>query len=206
MANPWDPPAFPRRGDHSNKPLYESIGRTLSNWEEAESALSELYAAFKEKARYNRRAHHEYGAAASFIGRIHTLKQAACSYAVKYPSQDREGEFLSITKLIEGWVNRRNDVAHGLVRPIHVSRDGATSEIEWCLVPPEFKEAKYIGRDRPKHILSSHEIGSFGMHFLQIMHRVNSLTEIVELRRHALRRKRVGRPAPKWRRATLKRT
>lgn len=199
MPNPWDAPPFPKRGNKTERALFESIGRALTAWENIEAFLASLFAALQGKDLTNREAHNEYGIEANFQGRLRALREAGDAYFVKRPNQALEGEFFSLLKEIEGWSARRNDVAHGLVCAMHLARDRSRTllsggPLEWCLVPPEFREAKYLDRNTPAHILTSREINAFAAAFFPVARRAHALTRAVELPQHALRRKRVVPP------------
>jgi hypothetical protein len=194
VDNPWDAPPLPTRGNRSERVLYEAIGRALSTWEELETRLAGLYAAFCEQSQYDRATNNEYGAPANFRVRLAALERAGCRYFVKRPHQDLEGEFAWLIRTADGWAQRRNDVAHGIVRFLHMVRDPQATllsgnPIECCLVPPHFREAKYISPDTPAHILTSREINSFAIAFWPIIRRASDLADAVELPQHALRRR-----------------
>jgi hypothetical protein len=46
VANPWDVPPFPVRGDPDEITLYAAKGRAVSHWEKIEVSLCYLYAIF----------------------------------------------------------------------------------------------------------------------------------------------------------------
>jgi hypothetical protein len=205
-GNPWDPPPFPKRGNNSQATLFSAIGRALTTWEELESFLSNLYSSLCEKSAYDEKANFVYGQFASVNRRMDELNRVGSSYFTKRPNQNFEGELCSIIRDVNGWSARRNDVAHGVVRFIGLVRDNddyigkslghtlLTVPIEWCLVPPHFKENKYVTGNTPAHILTSYEINKFAKAFWPLIRRVYRLSEAVELRRFALQRKRALPP------------
>lgn len=202
MGYPWDAPPFPKRGNKSPKALYQSIGQALTTWEYLEGTLANLYAAFCEKEYFDDAANLEYGHEANFRSRFHNLKKAADRYFVRYPNQETEGEFHELARHIEGYADRRNDVAHGVVDYLHFIRDRGgrysllTVPQEWCLIPPRFKGTKYIDPQTPAHVLTSREINKFTNAFWPLIRRASALMKKVELPKHALRRKRALRRGP----------
>jgi hypothetical protein len=201
--NSWDPPPFPEHGDREDNELFESIGRALTTWEDLESNLAHLYAALSEKSPYDQPAIYEYGALPNVPSRVSGLARLGRDYFIKYPNQALEGELCWITSNFNRWSQRRNDVAHGVVRLIDIVKDiaGAPSEksflgasLEWCLVPPHFKEEKHFTPTTPARILTSIEINRFARAFGGILHRVMGLSPAVELPHFALQRKFVAPP------------
>jgi hypothetical protein len=89
---------------------------------------------------------------------------------------------------------------HGVVRLLHMVLDPRrgllTAPTEWCLVPPHFREAKFVSPDTPAHILTSREINHFAAAFWPVIRRTHELAAAVELRQHALRRKFAVPPPP----------
>lgn len=114
MPNPWDPLPLPLIGDADDAALFEALGRTLERWEQVELGLSFMYSLFTAgdvtfaKMR-------EYGAGRIFRDRLAALRKAAEFWFVKNPDQTKEARFLAIAKAAEGFAERRNEFAHGLV-------------------------------------------------------------------------------------------
>jgi hypothetical protein len=202
MPDPWHPPPFPKRGNRSSRALYEAIGRALSTWEELETMLAHLYAALCGRSQFDTKANHAYGEELNFRNRLTELEHAGCRYFVKRPNQTQEGELAWVIRYVRGYSQRRNDVAHGVVRVLRMvldPRQGLLSvslPTEWCLVPPHFREAKFVSPDTPAHILTSREINRFAAAFWPIIRRTHALATAVELPRHALRRRSVVPPPP----------
>jgi hypothetical protein len=194
VADPWDAPPFPKHGNKTQKSLFEAIGRALTTWEELESFLSHLYAALCEKSASDEVANFEYGQVTSVPRRMDELNRVGSVYFIKHPNQSLEGDLNSLIIYINGWSGRRNDIAHGVVRLIELVQDpyGKTflsASTEWCLVPPHFKEEKYIRFDTLAHILTSREINAISKEFWPLIRRVFTLCERVELPRFALQRR-----------------
>lgn len=185
MGNPWDRPPFPKRGNKSIRVLQQAMGFSLSAWEQIEIALAHLYAAMTTGDRFNSSANHAYGEPANFAQRFASLQQIAEQHFMKYPSQDIEGEFCRLGKLITGYSGRRNDIAHSQALYIHWAIDhpphrtilGMTeNDRQWCLTPPHFRANKFTGRNRPAYALTSREVREFGLVFWDIAHAVSNLS------------------------------
>ena len=121
---------------------------------------------------------------------------------MKYPNQAIEGEFSWVVTFTTGYSHRRNDVTHGVMAMIHMATDPKQSFLsgygppQWALVPPHFREAKFVSPNTPAHILTSREINAFTEGFWRIIRRSQLLSHAVELPQHALRRKH-ALPPPK---------
>jgi hypothetical protein len=193
VPDPWDAPPFPKRGNHSRRVLYESIGRALSTWEELESTLARLYAAFCGKDQYDTEANHAYGTELNFRNRLTELQRSACRYFIKRPHQDLEGDLAWVVRYATGYSRRRNDVAHGVVRLLHMVLDPRqgflSAEPGWCLVPPHFREDKFSSPTLPDYILTSREINRFANAFWPLVRRAHALSDTVELPHYASRRR-----------------
>jgi hypothetical protein len=195
MPDPWDRPPFPKRGNRSDRVLYEAIGRALATWEELETMLAHLYAALCGHSAYDTKANHAYGAPLNFRTRLAKLERAGVDYFTKHPHPTLEAELGWVIQNAAGWSQRRNDVAHGVMRFLHMALDPQAGLLtgrgppQCCLVPPHFDEAKFVSRDTPAHILTSREINAFAAAFWPIIRRAFALARAVELPQHALRRR-----------------
>jgi hypothetical protein len=197
MPEPWDPPPLPKRGNKSCRALYEAIGRALSTWEELETVLAGLYAALCGHSQFDPAANDGYGKELNFRSRLAALERAGCRYFMKNPDQTLEGELAWVIRNSAGYSQRRNDVAHGVVRLLDPRQGTLTSgPTHWCLVPPHFRGTKFSTPRTPVYILTSREINGFATAFWPIYRRVHALAHIVELPAYALRRKSF--PPPPW--------
>lgn len=199
MSNPWDAPPFPKFGNKSARVLFAAIGEALITWEELEITLAHLYSTLKTGSQFDPVAFKEYGEPYNFKDRMAFLKREADHRFVREPDQLFEGEFNWIVTNANGFSQRRNDVAHGVVRLLHKMQDAEASLLsfwgdpQWCLVPPMFKDAKYVSLDTPGHILSYREIKRFTANFLKIIRRTSDLARALEPQERASRRTFVER-------------
>jgi len=81
--NPWDRRPWPTEGDANQDVLYAAIGRTLSEWERHEAALSYVFAGLTASPHsiIVRRA---YSAIRMFEGRADMLRAASQAYFSVY--------------------------------------------------------------------------------------------------------------------------
>ena len=119
MENPWDIPPFPKRGDPFDDLTYAGVGRVMSQWETVEYRLAHLYSAFVGRPD-DVSAIREYGAGTIFRQRIEALTRKAEAYFIKHSHHGRESEFAELLHGLSLFVERRNDVAHGIVGQIQL--------------------------------------------------------------------------------------
>jgi hypothetical protein len=187
MAAAWDIPPFDGRGDKTPNPTYEAVGRALSAWEEVEVSLSHLFGIFTGKDPLSLATYAEYGKPSIFSHRADGLQDAASVYFVRNPNQAHEAEFADLICDIRKFSARRNDIAHGIVRPIVVGPpisipdDDPAGEpwlqmnYEYCLLPPTYAGRRF-GLDRtPQYVLPAAEIMQFQAAFTRLLARVAQL-------------------------------
>jgi hypothetical protein len=109
-----------------------------------------------------RRVTPRYGDGTIFRERLKILREAACSHFVAHPDQELEGAFDEITAAVEGFANRRNDVAHSVVMPINKLTtfrerfDGVTVDgpKQYLLFPPLYSIRKADAEGLPSFAYS----------------------------------------------------
>jgi hypothetical protein len=114
-------------GDRDENVLYAAVGRALSQWETVESACARIYAFLigtpTDELTISP-ALHSFGIVNSFPTRCEMISTAGKAYFHLHPEvanyEKQINEALSEAK---GFSNRRNEIAHGVVRP-HAARLG----------------------------------------------------------------------------------
>jgi hypothetical protein len=140
MANPWDIPPRPKRGDRSPTAIYTAVGQTMSAWEYVEFDLADIFAVFAGARVTNEigsePAARAYGTIVSYRTRCDVLAAAAKAFFKRNPGTRLERPFRNLLKKCDGWANRRNDVAHGLVLRVQIIPG-------YCLYPTPYNAKKY---------------------------------------------------------------
>jgi hypothetical protein len=189
----WDRPAISPKGDDAPQTLHEAVGYALSNWEEADQEMADLFLIFtceagtQEVGRQVRNAvQRAYGSIISNSGRRSALEAAAEVYF--QPWWDNKPVKQSLVGVLNaiGWASqRRDDIAHGIVSPFirGVVRDLSGRIIKeedfGCfLMPPEYKTDRthaYIqdvahpsGAMKARYCFTSKDIRQFGFQFLAL--------------------------------------
>ncbi len=180
-VHPWDIPPFPTHGDMWEQLTYAAVGRAMSRWEAVEVEFAQLYALLCGGDRFDETLSQEYGEKDNFRARLIGLNARVCRYFIAHPDQRFEAKMRRVLADAGNFSARRNDIAHGIVRPFRwqvmrpqAAGTGDHPPFEWCLVPSHFR-AKNFANARPRYLLASKEIGRFADGFFGIQRAVNDL-------------------------------
>lgn len=164
MADPWDPLPLPSRGDDDEDATYAGVGRVISRWEAVEVELARLYTVLVGRP-HEADTIREYGSGRIFHERLATVCTAAEAYFRANPNQASEGETRELLRKVRGYSDRRNEVAHGIVRQMHWVRalrenlsPDVLGHIQFCLVPPHYTFRKFDQANRPAYAYTSEEL------------------------------------------------
>ena len=114
MSNPWDTPRA-ELGETDDVPLFVAVGRALSAWSDAEEAIAYLFAFFVEAGKIDAPAIRAYSSIIGVRNRIAMVRHAADAWFDDLGCCSSKCNPYSALKDCEGWANRRNDLAHGVV-------------------------------------------------------------------------------------------
>ena len=164
MPNPWDRPPRPARGDIDENATYAGVGRVISRWELLETETADLYAIFLA-ARYCQDAYDEYYKRGKTTqNRIATTGEAADRYFRRTPNQTLEGSFCGLMRKLRGFSERRHEVAHGIVRPMHWYAQSLPTfdpdyggQYQYCVVPPPYQRT-WVKGWTPEYVYTSLEL------------------------------------------------
>ncbi len=174
MSNPWDRPPFPTRGDTDDDMTYAGVGRVVTEWEQVELELGRLYSLFVDRHE-QLEAEREYGTGSTFLPRLEKLKNAHEQFSQLIPDQGLEAEFVALIERIKKFSSLRNDVAHGIVRPIQWTIPSHAAErfrLESCLVPPTYKGKHFDQDNLPVYVYTYPEMLTIQGHFHGLAHQV----------------------------------
>ena len=180
MSNPWDSFPIPIRGDDHVHVTYEWVGRAISQWEHVEYQLSRLYSVL-EGHPDEERALREYGSAGRiFRDRLGGLRASAEKWFVRSPNQELEKELELLCVEVEGFSNRRNEVAHSVVFPtdfLPFFTDGkiAPGVRRWAVIPPFFTQRKHDSTTSyPVYAYTSRELRELQKRLQSLARRIDS--------------------------------
>jgi hypothetical protein len=121
----------------------------MSSWEAVEVALAHLYTVFIKRP-HEHDAIKAYGSPRIFTNRLALVRRAADQYFVSAPDQAIEGDVAELLERVQRYSDRRNEVAHGIVRQMSWVRGlrdrfvpDAVGRFQYCLVPPHYTLRKF---------------------------------------------------------------
>lgn len=170
MSNPWDRPPLATRGDDHESKTFEAVGHVMTGWEQVEMELACLYAAFLGVQPLAAIAMPEYVKARVFWQRRDVVLEAAACYFQRYCSQELEGKRDGVMAAVNGFADRRNDVAHGIVT---ANFDQTNS----LLGPASYRHKEFDPLNRtPDFLYSSVELEQFCEGFRTVRRDLRTLT------------------------------
>ena len=183
LPNPWNPQPFPTHGDEDPEPTFQGVGKVMTAWECLEFELSRLYSVFARDA--DGPAMRAYGEGKIFRDRVDALRRIAeKKYFVAKPNQTREGCFTFIAKSVEGFSDRRNEVAHGIVFPIHTltvfrSKFSPSEQgrLHFALIPPYYSGRKHDDIGAPTFMYTSVELQALSARLHECLDSVTAFRE-----------------------------
>lgn len=173
MAFAWDRPlCVPcREGNKAARPLYEAIGRAVSNWEGVEVASLVL---FKSLVSDTMRINH-YAKTFRVRERVRQLTEAVDGCTMLGQVLSREAH--ELIGAYQGWSERRNDVAHGYVTPMwspDYSKDDAPIVKTFSLCPSHTNPSKWLNSE-PFYNMNASEVRGFAKEFALLDKQFQSL-------------------------------
>jgi hypothetical protein len=151
----WKRPKQSPKGDDSQEPIYKAVGHALSNWEEADQALADLFLIFTCNAskgqppeQVRNAVRRAYGSIISNSGRRLAVEAAAEVYFSPWEDFKKQirKSLMEVLNVVQ-WASRlRDDIAHGIVWPFMTvevrdseARTTKTERLGCFLMPPEYK-------------------------------------------------------------------
>jgi hypothetical protein len=185
MPEPWDVPPLPERGDNCEDVTYAGVGRVISSWEAVEVQLAHLYTVFIGRP-HEHHAIRAYGSPRIFADRLVLVRRAADQYFVSAPDQAVEGDVTELLERVRRYSDRRNEVAHGIVRQmswVRALRDrlvsDAVGKFQYCLVPPHYTFRKFDGQNQPTYAYTSAELLTLNERLFWLAQEVSDLRQRV---------------------------
>jgi hypothetical protein len=136
----WDRPVPREHGDPDSKPIYHAVGYALTQWEDADQALIDL---FRELTRTGGSIESRYTMSHSYSSieshRARRIVLAATAEAYFYHHRERHDLRQPVAKIVNAaeWAaDRRDDIAHGIAWQ-SISIDGR--DVGSFLMPPEYR-------------------------------------------------------------------
>jgi hypothetical protein len=178
MASPWDISPPPTIGDASEDITFAAVGRALTRWEEFEVMFASLFSTLVSTDDNTAAAIRAYGSVITFRGRAEMVRAAAEVHFRLFPNEALWKTFKTFVNQLTGHASpRRNEIAHGVVRPYLSIVDGNATRT-FCLFPPYYAANKneieriemrdggiQLTWHTAKYVYSSVEINNFAKSF-----------------------------------------
>ncbi|MGE4064317.1 MAG: hypothetical protein AB7E79_13200 [Rhodospirillaceae bacterium] len=182
MGNPWDRAPLAMAGEPDANTLYVAVGEALSEWENSELYLLRIYGLFLGVVPVSARASTAYVEAKMFSKRIKVIEDEAERFFHRIHDQGLEGLFSGLSKDMQRFARRRNDIAHGVVSLIWDKDDLGPRNIddalgrgEYMLVPAVYRHKDYEPDGSPKYRYTSSEINTYKSRFRELRDRLVTL-------------------------------
>ena len=163
VSDSWDKPfPLPSSGDDNERLTFDGVGRAITAWESVEFELSRLYSIFAGDP--DGSAIQEYGRGQIFRERLKSLKEAGERAFIRRPDQGLEDIMGCLGGTAQGYSNRRNEVAHGIVFLVssltffRVRFCTAAGECSWALIPTYYNIRKHNNDGAPTYAYTSTEL------------------------------------------------
>jgi hypothetical protein len=174
--NTDQPPSQINRGHSEKRPLYEAVGRALSEWEYAELSLAWLFSALIESD--SAAAARAYGTIGGPTGRRDALTFASEEFFRFRDNSDPQtkidqDDVAGVIKAYENAIQYRNNIAHGII----MSRiDTTLGSFGWFLQAPEYASKKHDKMTHTsKYYYNSDNISALAKRFSEIQQEAQRL-------------------------------
>lgn len=177
MAHPWDIPPRKSTGDRKPNPIYTAVGMAMSSWEFIETDLAAMFAVFTGATSWKETAPalRAYGSIISYRARREALTAAARAFFRVHRMARIERSFKVALKKCDGWSDRRNDLAHGLVLRVTSIAPG------YFLWPTPYNTRKYpIETSEPAFCYRASQIRKIAYSFKKVRQQTNKLARRLE--------------------------
>ena len=188
----WDRPPSAAQGDSDKKEIWAAVGRALTSWGEYENQLGRLFNVLLTADFPSPQARRAFGAIRTFDGRLELLRGASEGFFhYRKGTPDEQKKFKDIFKDGKSAVERRNDIAHGMVMPFDWP---PSSDNGFCLYPSYYDRQKRDLNDLPAFCWNSKSINEIADNFDLLAPQAEALGNIIISR---IRERRQGVP-PRW--------
>lgn len=179
---PWDTFPLADVGDDTDETTYAAAGKALSKWNEFEGALVHLFSCFIMRPGsfngYSLAATRAFGAIHAFEGRIEMVREAGLAYFHELPHKETEAKFKNLITHGKGSCSRRNEIAHGIVRPYPFVEEEKIIAT-YALLPSWYDPKKTRMSGEMDFAYTSKHINQYGTGFLRLALSTHDITHHV---------------------------
>jgi hypothetical protein len=179
---PWDPRPVSPMGDSREDAIFSAVGQALTEWEVLENACAQLFAVLvsaNHKRAYLAPAIRAYGTISSAVTRQQMLVKAGEAYfsSRKGKAQRHEAEFTELMKAYSNFAGRRNEIAHGLVQRVFLTKRGIRPAAIGRYLTPSFYNPKKFKNGQLSYLYTSSDLIFYRQEFTKLALRVGGLKE-----------------------------
>lgn len=161
--------------------IFNAVGQALTEWEQLENACAQLFAVLVSATRkraYLAPAIRAYGTITSAATRKDMLVAAGKAYFASRPAtaQKFAAEFTELMQAYIEFASRRNDIAHGLVQRVFLTKRGVRPAAMGFYLTPSFYSAKFKN-EQLAYLYTSTDLIFYRQEFTKLMLRVEGLKE-----------------------------
>jgi hypothetical protein len=169
-------------GDSQEDMIFSAVGQALTEWEQLENACAQLFAVLvstSHKRAYLAPAIRAYGTITSAATRKEMLVNAGEAYFASRPTkaQTFKVEFNQLMQAYIDFASRRNDIAHGLVQRVFLTKRGTRPAAIGIYLTPSFYSARHFKNEQLAYLYTSGDLVFYRQEFTKLMLRVSGLKE-----------------------------
>jgi hypothetical protein len=175
-------------GDAREDMIFGAVGHALTEWEQLENACAQLFAVLvstNHKRAYLAPAIRAYGTITSAATRKEMLVNAGEAYFAKRPAkaQSFKAEFTELMQAYIDFASRRNDIAHGLVQRVFLTKRGIRPAAIGIYLTPSFYSARHFKNEQLAYLYTSSDLIFYRQEFTKLMLRVGGLKEKMQIKK-----------------------
>jgi hypothetical protein len=168
--------------------IFSAVGQALTEWEQLENACAQLFAVLvstNHKRAYLAPAIRAYGTITSAATRKEMLVNAGEAYFAKRPAkaQSFKAEFTELMQAYIDFASRRNDIAHGLVQRVFLTKRGIRPAAIGIYLTPSFYSARHFKNEQLAYLYTSSDLIFYRQEFTKLMLRVGGLKEKMQTKK-----------------------
>lgn len=188
QLKPWDPRPVNPLGDSNQNVIFNAVGEALTEWEQLENACAQLFAVLvsaNQKRAYLAPAIRAYGMVSGAGIRQQMLVSAAESYFSrrKGMAQKQEAELNGLMKEYSKFAARRNEIAHGLVQRVFLTKRGVRPAAIGIYLTPSFYNPKKFKNEQLSYLYTSSDLIFYRQEFTKLSLRIGGLKEKMQIKR-----------------------
>jgi hypothetical protein len=179
---PWEIVDPSPLGDADEKPIFDAVGRALTEWETVEVECARLFAVFvatRRKHTYHDPAVRAYGSIAGTHSRSTMLQLAAESFFAKRPAKRKlfENKCAELIVAYKEFSNRRNEIAHGLVKRVFITGQNGRPRLVGMYLLPSFYNPKKFKKGELTYSYVSGDVIHYKQEFSKLQLKFEGLIE-----------------------------